>query len=454
MSIVAGQGMRGLATGNVYGGKGQDRAPSESARGSIIAGLVVLALFFVGLGGWAGTAPLNGAVVAPAVIKVEGNRKSIQHLDGGIVGQILVKEGSQVAVGQTLMVLEAAQPKAALAILKGQFDALRLQEARLLAERDDAAAVRFPPDLMERRADPEIGRMVDSEEHQFEVRRGALTGQTAVLRQRIQQVQEQIRGAKVRQAELQQEISLIDLEIKDQRTLLQKELTTRPKVLALERNAASLRGQHGEVVGSIAKARQAIAEIDLTIIQVHTDRMAEVARDLRETQFKIADLIPRLQAAQDVVERTEIRSPYAGHVVDLSVFSVGAVIQRGERIMDIVPSRSDLIAEVSVSVDDIHELHPGMKAEVRLSGYKQRVMPALKGKVIDVAADRVTDQRTGVPYYTALVRVDEGELAAARDVVLQAGMSAAVIIPTVERTALDYLVGPFLSSFDQAFRQR
>jgi len=452
MSVMVERSVAGLRMGSVAAR--DSAAPSERARGSIVVGLVVLAIFFIGLGGWAVLAPLNGAVVAPAVIKVEGNRKTIQHLDGGIVGQILVKEGSRVEVGQVLMLLEATQPKAALDVLNSQFDTLRAQEARLVAERDDASVVNFPADLIARRANAETGRMLDSETRQFEVRRTALAGQVSVLRQRTEQLLEQIRGAEVRKTELLQESSLIELELKDQYALLKKELTTRPRVLALERNAASLRGQQGEIAGNIAKARQAIGEIDLTIIQTRNDRMAEIARELRESQAKIADIIPRLQAAQDVVERTRIRSPYAGHVVDLSVFSVGAVIQRGERIMDIVPMRTDLIAEVNVSVDDIHEVHPGMRAEVRLAGYKQRVLPAMHGKVIEVAADRVTDRRTGVPYYTALVRVDAAELAVARDVQLQAGMSATVVIPTVERTAFDYLVGPLVATFDQAFRQR
>lgn len=438
----------------ILGANDAGRGPAaESARGSIIAGMAIVAVFFLGFGAWAWLAPLNGAVVAPAVIKVEGNRKSIQHLDGGVVSELLVKEGSTVKAGQVLAVLESTQAQAALDVLSFQHAALRAQEARLIAERDEAATVDFPSDLLARK-DGAVARMMETETRQFTVRRTALTGQESVLRQRIEQLQEQIRGAEAQQAALRQELHLIDLELKDQYVLLAKNLTPRPKVLALERNAAALRGQQGEFAGNIAKFRQAIGEIELTIIQSRNDRMADVARELRETHAKVVDLIPRLQAAQDVLDRTRIRSPYAGQVVDLTVFSVGAVIQRGERMMDIVPARGDLIAELSVGVEDIHELRQGAKAEIRISGYSQRAVPLLHGTVIDIAADRLTDRRSGTPYYTALVRLDTAELAATPEIVLQPGMAATVMVPTTERTALDYLVGPLASSFGKAFRQR
>ena len=190
------------------------------------------------------------------------------------------------------------------------------------------------------------------------------------------------------------------------------------------------------------------------MIQAGNDRMTEVAKDLREAQAKLADVVPRLQAGRDVLDRTNIRSPYAGYVVDLAVFSMGAVIQRGDKVMDIVPSQNNLVAEANVNVDDIHEVHPGMRAEMHFTAYKQRVIPIIHGDVVDVSADRLTDKHTGTPYYTALVRVDEKELAASKEVQLAPGMAVSVMIPTKERTALDYLLGPVMASFDQSFRQK
>ncbi len=428
--------------------------PNESARGAIIAGLAVLVVFFFGLGGWAAFAPLNGAVVAPAVVKVEGNRKTIQHLDGGIVKELLVKEGDRVEPGQTVVALEDTQARAAVDVLSQQYDVLRAQEARLLAERDGAGTITFPDEPAARRGDPAVAKILDTETKQFDIRRTGLAGQISVWQKKLKQLEEQIRGGEAQQLAVKKLLQIIAAELKDQNYLLEKGLTQRPRVLELERTASGLRGQQGDIAGAIARAYQAIGEIELQMIQARNDRMTDVAKDLREAQAKVVDVAPRLQAARDVLDRTRIRTPYGGYVVDLSVFSVGGVIQRGDRVMDIVPSQNNLIAEANINVDDIHEVHPGMRAELHFTAYKQRVIPIIHGDVIDVSADRLTDKRTGTPYYTALVKVDEKELAASKEVVLTPGMAATAMIPTKERTALDYLLGPVVASFDRSFRQK
>ena len=428
--------------------------PSDSARGPIVSGLVVLVAFFAGLGGWAAYAPLNGAVVAQAVVKVEGNRKSIQHLDGGIVKQLLVEEGQHVKAGQTVVVLDDTQARAMVLMLSQQYDVFRAEQARLVAERDGAAEVIFPSELEARRTNPDVRMLLDGQAKQFEIRRKALSGQTSVLQQRIQELQEQIKGSKAQRTAQMEQIVLINSELKDQLELLAKSLTVRSRVLELQRAAAALNGRSGEITGDISKSQQAIGEIELQIIQLQNDFMTDMAKDLRDVQAKILDVIPRLEAAQDVLNRTEIRSPYAGYVVGLNVFSTGGVIGRGEKIMDIVPTGNDLTVEAKVDVNDIHNLHPGMRAELHFTAYKQRVIPVIHGELIEVAADRLTDERTGVPYYTALVKVDEGELAQSKQVKLYPGMAVTVMIPTEERTALDYLLGPVMASFDQAFRQQ
>ncbi len=428
--------------------------PSDSARGPIVTGLVVLVAFFAGLGGWAAYAPLNGAVVAQAVVKVEGNRKSIQHLDGGIVKQLLVEEGQHVKAGQTVVVLDDTQARAMVLMLSQQYDVYRAEQARLVAERDGAAEVIFPSELEARRTNPDVRMLLDGQAKQFEIRRKALSGQTSVLQQRIQELQEQIKGSKAQRTAQMEQIVLINSELKDQLELLAKSLTVRSRVLELQRAAAALSGRSGEITGDISKSQQAIGEIELQIIQLQNDFMTDMAKDLRDVQAKILDVIPRLEAAQDVLNRTEIRSPYAGYVVGLNVFSTGGVIGRGEKIMDIVPTGNDLTVEAKVDVNDIHNLHPGMRAELHFTAYKQRVIPVIHGELIEVAADRLTDERTGVPYYTALVKVDEGELAQSKQVKLYPGMAVTVMVPTEERTALDYLLGPVMASFDQAFRQQ
>jgi membrane fusion protein, epimerase transport system len=267
-------------------------------------------------------------------------------------------------------------------------------------------------------------------------------------------LEEQIRGAEAQRNAVNESLALIATELKDQYFLLEKGLTQRPRVLEIERTAAGLRGQLGDVTGTIAHARQTIGEMRLQIIQAKNDRVTDVAKDLREIHSKLADLAPRLQAAEDVLDRTRIRSPYSGYVVDLAVFSVGAVIQRGDKVMDIVPSQNRLVAEANVNVDDINDVHPGMKAEMHFTAYKQRVLPIIHGTVIEVSADRLTDKRTGMPYYTALVAADPQELAQSKEVELTPGMAVTVMIPTKERTALDYLLGPVVAFFDQSFRQK
>jgi epimerase transport system membrane fusion protein len=428
--------------------------PNDSARGPIRMGLAVMVLFFGGLGGWAAYAPLNGAVVAPAVIKVEGNRKTIQHLDGGIVKELRVKEGNQVEAGQTVIVLDDTQARATVTMLAQQSDAYRAQQARLLAERDDGASIAFAADLLQRSDNPQVAAILDAETKQFKIRRTGLAGQVSVLKQRIQEIEEQIRAAQAQHLSQQQQLALIRDELKDQQYLLDKGLTQRSRVLQLERTASALIGQAGEIAGNIAKSRQAIGEVEMQIIQARNDRMTDIAKDLRDTQDKLLDLGPKLQAAEDVLYRTELRTPYSGYVVGLSVFSVGGVIGRGDKVMDIVPTRNELTVEANVSVDDIHEVRPGMRAEVHFTAFKQRVLPVIHGEVIQVSADRLTEAKTNVPYYTALVKADERELADAKDVELYPGMSATVMIPTKARTALDYLLGPVVVAFDQAFRQK
>lgn len=428
--------------------------PGDSAKGPIAAGLAVMLVFFAGLGGWAAYAPLNGAIVAPAVVKVEGSRKTIQHLDGGIVKELRVKEGDRVAAGEVVIALEDTQARAARDVLAQQYDLLRGQEARLVAERDGVREIGFPADLLARRHAPEVNKVLSTEMRQFQIRRTGLEGQIDVLNQRIRQSDEQIAGLQAQQVAVRKQIEIITTQLRDEYFLLEKGLTQRPRVLELERAAAGLRGQDGDITASIARARQAIGEMQFQIIQVGNDRVTDVAKDLRDAQAKLVDLFPRLQAAQDVLDRTQIRTPYSGIVVDLGIFSVGAVIQRGEKVMDIVPTENQLTVEANVNVDDIHEIHSGMRAEVHFTAYKQRTIPIIHGIVVDVSADRLTDKRTGQPYYTAVVQVDREELAKNKEIELYPGMAATVMIETKARTALDYLLGPVVTAFDQSFRQK
>ncbi|MCA1395714.1 HlyD family type I secretion periplasmic adaptor subunit [Bradyrhizobium sp. BRP56] len=431
-----------------------DSAPSDSIRGVALVGWIIIAVFFGGIGTWAVTAPLNGAVVGNAVVKVDGNRKSVQHLDGGIVKELRVKEGDKVHVGDTLIVLDETQARAEYDVLSQQYLVLRATEVRLLTELDHGSTLSMPDDLNARAGDPYLKSVWNGQVSQFESRRSALEGQRSVIREKINQLGSQITGAEAQVKSFTDQITSVRAEAKDIAPLVARGLIARPRILQLERSAFGLEGQIADANASIAKARQAIAEQDQQIAQLDNDRMTDVTRDLRDTQAKILEVIPKTMNAKAVLGRMEIRAPYAGRVVGLSVFSVGGVIQRGDKILDIVPDQDLLTIEAQIAVEDISDVRPNMRAEVHLTAYKQRIVPIIHGDVTQVSADRLTDPKTNNPYYVAFVRIDESELASMPNIHLYPGMPATVMIPTVQRTAFEYIVGPLIMSFNHSFRQK
>ncbi|MBR0786905.1 HlyD family type I secretion periplasmic adaptor subunit [Bradyrhizobium iriomotense] len=428
--------------------------PSDSIRRISLAGWVIVAVFFGGIGAWALTAPLNGAVVANAVVKVEGNRKSVQHLDGGIVKELRVREGGKVRSGDLLIVLDETQARAEYEVLTQQWAVLRATEVRLLTELDHGSALVMPSDLQARSEDPYLKSVWNGQVSQFESRRAALEGQRSVIREKINQLGSQIVGAQAQVKSFTDQINSVHSEARDIAPLVERGLIARPRILQLERTAYGLEGQIADSNANIAKARQAIAEQEQQMAQLDNDRMTDVTKDLRDTQAKILEVIPKAMNAKAVLGRMEIRAPYSGQVVGLNVFSVGGVIQRGEKILDIVPEQDGLTIEAQVAVEDISDVHPNTRAEVHLTAYKQRIVPIIHGDVIQVSADRLTDPKSNNPYYTAFVRIDQDELAAMPNIKLYPGMPATVMIPTVQRTAFEYLVGPLIMSFNHSFRQK
>lgn len=429
-------------------------APSESIWHASIAGWLIIIVFFGGIGAWAMKAPLNGAVVANAVVKVDGNRKSVQHLDGGIIKELRIKEGDKVLAGDTLVVLDDTQARAEFDVLSQQYVVLRATEVRLLTELDRGTELIMPEDFKIRFGDAYNKSVWNGQISQFESRRTAIEGQRNVIREKINQLRSQIVGAEAQVKAFTDQITSIRTEAASIAPLVERGLISRPRVLQLERNAYGLDGQIADAAANIAKSRQAIAEQEQQMAQLDNDRMADIAKDLRDTQAKMLEVIPKAMNAKAVLGRMDIRSPYAGRVVALNVFSVGGVIQRGDKILDIVPDQDALSIEAQVAVEDISDVHPNMKAEVHLTAYKQRIVPIIHGDIIQVSADRLTDPKTNNPYYIVLVRIDEAELAQIPNIRLYPGMPATVMIPTVQRTAFDYIVGPLVMSFNHSFRQR
>ena len=431
-----------------------DGAPSDSIKRIALVGWLIIAVFFGGIGAWAATAPLNGAVVGNAVVKIDGNRKSVQHLDGGIVKELRIKEGDKVNAGDILVVLDETQARAEFDVFSQQYVVLRATEARLLTELDHGAELAMPDDLKGRPEDGYIKSVWTGQVSQFESRRAAIEGQRSVIREKINQLESQIVGSGAQVKSYTDQITSVKAEAENIKPLVERGLIARPRILQLERTAFGLEGQIADANANIAKARQAIAEQQQQIAQLDNDRMADVTKELRDTQAKMLEVIPKAMNAKAVLGRMEIRSPYAGRVVALTVFSVGGVIQRGEKILDIVPDQDSLTIEAQIAVEDISDIRPNMRAEVHLTAYKQRIVPMIHGEVIQISADRLLDPKTNNPYYVAFVQVDQAELAALPNVKLYPGMPATVMIPTVQRTAFEYIVGPLVMSFNHSFRQK
>ncbi len=449
IKLLPGSTRSAVATPGVAAGEVLD----DSAHGSILAGIGIIGAFATFLGGWVALAPLEGAVIAAGVLKVEGNRKSVQHLDGGIVKELRVAEGDRVKAGQVLLILDPSQAQAMDDILNRQYETARAQRSRLLAERDNAAVIVYPPDMVERSDDPEMVAIMAAQTNLFKARQQSYAGQVTLLKKKIGQLRDQIVAYRAQQSAQEKERDSILKEVSDLRELFEKGFVTRMRMLDLERNATRLSGNIEESAANMARIRQTIEEAELQIVQVSNERLSQVAVELRDVEVRILDVVPRMQAARDVLARTEIRAPYDGTVLGLAVHSVEGVIGRGDRILDIVPDSTDLIVEAMVRVDDIDYVRPGASAEVRFSAFQARNPLPIRGTMTQISPDRVTDPSSGQAFYVAQVTIDQDDVAANPRMQLQSGMAATVYLRTHSRTAWDYLVEPLTNRFARALRE-
>lgn len=431
-----------------------DPAVNDGATASIRFGVFIL-LLFVGLTGfWLYTAPLDSAAIAPGIVKVEGNRKTIQHIDGGVVRELNVREGDLVKKGQVLVRLDSVQAQAAVDIFSTQYDTLRAQEARLRAERDGAAAVQFPPELLARADNSTTAEAVRGETQLFNARRVAQEAQISVLRQQILQLNEQSRGLVAQSQALERQMQLVNEELQGTRELYERGYAPKTRVLALERAMAAIGGQVAEYRGSVGRVRYTVAQAEAQMEQLRRDRLSQVSAELNNVQARIADLNERVAAAKDVVDRTEIRAPETGYVVGLTAFTVGGVINKGDRILEIVPEGSQMLIEARLRPEDAKDVHEGMRTELHLLAYKSRGIPIIHGTIITRSADRLTDQRTGEGFFTIQVAPDQKELEAIEGIKLAPGMPADVLVPTGSRTALQYLLEPLVGAARKSFKER
>ncbi|RYE58645.1 MAG: HlyD family type I secretion periplasmic adaptor subunit [Rhizobiaceae bacterium] len=428
------------------------RVASDRIHGLVALGLAIVVMFFGVAGAWAALSPLDGAIVSEGIVKVEGNRKSVDQLEGGIVSRINVRDGDLVQVGDVLVELDRERLASQVDILRQQLTVAQATEARLSAELTGAQYITFPPELL-RTDDSTARQALVSQRDEFEARRKALTGAESVLRIRIDNLWQQIEGKLSQEKLLNSQMDSLEAERESLKGLYTDGLTTRSRLLDLERSQTGILADIAEVQTSIASLKQSIVENEQQIEQLSNDRRAEVAGLLDQVRLTILDLGPSLANAQAALSRTVVRSPYAGRVVGLNVFSTGEVVPPGGTILEIVPIETRLIVEAKVRVEDIADLKIGAGAEIHFVSYAQLYVPMVEASVANVSADRLTDERTGAGYYLAQLVVDPTELAANPKIELYPGMPAQVMITTRRRSALEYLVGPLLASFDGALRQ-
>jgi HlyD family secretion protein len=436
----------------------QGKAPKvslhqQALRRSSIAGMALIALFGGTVGLWAATATLSGAVVAGGQFVVDTSIKKVQHATGGIVGELKVRDGDRVQAGDLLVRLDETLTRANLQVVSKQLDEYLGRQVRLEAERDGAAEIKLPPEFAARLDEPAIQKIMNSERTLFEARRAARDAQKDQLRKRITQSRDEIQGLKAQQEAKVREAALITEELKGVRELYQKNLVQLPRLNALERDAASIEGQRGQLVAAVAQAESRIAETSFQIIQIDEQMRAEAMQELREVQAKVAEYTERRVAAEDQLKRVDIRSPSAGYVHQLAVHTVGGVISPAEPVMYIVPTNESLDLEARVLPNEIDQVMIGQPATVRIHASNQRITPELHGSVTRISADVSRDQQTGTPFYTIRVGLPPEEIKRLGSLKLIAGMQAEVFVQVNERTPFEYFFKPMQEQITRAFRE-
>jgi HlyD family secretion protein len=420
----------------------------------IFVGCVVVAFLALGLGGWASTAEISGALIAQGSLVVDSNVKKVQHPTGGVVGEVRARDGDRVKAGDTLIRLDETVTRANLAIVTNGLTEFYARKARLGAERDGADSVALPKELASRANDPDVQEAMTSERKLFELRRKTRNGQKDQLAQRVKQLQEQITGLTAQQDAKTKEMALIDKELGGVRDLWAKNLVPIQRLTALEREEARLQGERGQLMAAAAEAKGKIVETQLQIIEVDQQFTSDVAKELRETDSKIGEYVERKVTAEDQLKRTDIRAPQDGVIFQSTANTVGGVITAGDPVMLIVPEADSLLVEAKVEPRDIDQVQIGQPVVLRFSAFNMRTTPELNGTVVRVGADTSTDQRTGQNYYLVRISMTKEEIERLGDVKLTPGMPVEAFIQTGERTMLTYLVKPLHDQLKRAFREK
>jgi len=435
-----------------------DRAPVSSGVPTnvgryLFAGFFIVFALIGGVTVWAATQQISGAVIATGRVVVASNLKKVQHPTGGVVSKITVKNGDQVAQGQLLMRLDETITKANLSVIVKQTNELSMRAARLEAERDGQDEVTIPKFLKSNES-LDVQRIVRGESNLFKSRRESHKKQKAQLRERIAQHREEISGIEGQVKAKATEIKLIAEELAGLETLEAQQLITTNRMVSMRRQAARLEGEHGQLVASVARIRGQIAEVELQILSLDQDAQTKIVDELRQIESKLAELVERRITAEDQLKRIDIRAPIAGIVHQMSVHTVGGVINSAEPVMMLVPQGDKLVIEARIVPQDIDRVHIDQVARVRFTAFNQRTTPELDGKITRIGADLTRDQITGENFFTVRIEFSDTEVARLGENKLQPGIPADVQIRTADRTALSFLIKPLKDQLSKAFRER
>jgi len=415
-------------------------------------GVALVVFFVLAFGSWGWLVPLDGGAVAPGVVNPDSGKKTIQHLEGGIIAELPVREGERVKAGQPLVVLESTQARAAHETLVQQQLSLLARKARLEAERAGLSRIDWPAEL--RAAQANIKPVLDAQQEVFDTRRQTHASRREILAQRIEQLLHQIRGYEAQVLSASKQIGFVAEELTAKEYLVRRGLIPKPEALRLRRTDAEISGKMGEYEAEIARARQQIGEARLQILAVDAERADQVTGDFEKVRGELADVNEKMLASADVVRRTVVAAPVDGTVVDIKFKTLGGVVQRGEPILSIVPAGDELIVEARLTPVDVKAVHAGLEARLNLSAWSSRLVPKIPGIVRTVSADRLTDETTRQPYYLARVAVDRPTLQRmAPGIDLIPGMPVEVLVVTERRTMLDYLLRPFDDALWRSFRE-
>jgi HlyD family secretion protein len=434
---------------------GKSASDGWGAGGYIRFGLICVVLLGVGLGGWGATAKLKGAVISSGKLRVESQRQVVQHPDGGVVGKIFVREGDVVDAGEVLIQLDGTTLQSELSVMESQLFELMARRGRLTAEQTDKDSIVFDRELLAAAENnSEVRALIDGQQALFVARLRTMEREIEVMQERQDQIREQIGGSSAEIEALRRQSELIEQELVGQRQLLKKGLAQASRVLSLEREAARLEGQRGQMVAQTAQLKGQISEMEIELLRLGATRREEAITTMRDLGFRELELKERRIALIEQLSRLDVRAPLAGIVLDMAVFALKSVVRPAEPILYIVPSNSALVVDAQVDPIHIDSVRSGQEAVLTFSAFNTRTTPQLFGTVSKVSPDAFVDEQTKRSFYRVEVMLQEGELAKLKGQELVAGMPVEVFIQTGERTPLNYLLKPITDYFNRAIREK